>query len=236
MNCAHAGCDRTFNLLSLPEPYCHRHIPPPHQTTIVDLDRRGPAIGISRGAWPYGPNIDIPSRQAMVEWAEHERLRYSPNGRCLHWIARGRCAVRFCTADANRHPWMDHVTGWTRDGKPAVLVCQPYPIFDVIDVANAGDAHGLQVRIADGGWYGSGAAWVALWSPSAAGVKVRGDFWSGTTTSVLRDLAQDSDVWMRGKSPAESEAFTSSLSLELARREGLCEVVPLRWSDDARQR
>lgn len=73
----------------------------------------------------------------MLDWADSCRLRYCAAGRCLHWIARGRCGVGLCREDRSAHRWMDHLTGWTRDGAPAVLIAQPYDLStaDITDLA-----------------------------------------------------------------------------------------------------
>jgi hypothetical protein len=63
---------------------------------------------------PYGAK-DTP----MLEWASDRGLRYSPNGHCLHWISTGRCTHGECCFGSRQ--WMDHVTGWTKAGKPALL-------------------------------------------------------------------------------------------------------------------
>ena len=130
-------------------------IAPPVVTPTVQEAR---AVGIIGDRWPYGPNISHEARRALVDWAVPRRLRLSPRGRRLHWIVRGRCAVSFCWQDANRHPWMDHVTGWTRDGKPAVLVAQPYGLFTrcVADLAAVTEQWQLDIRVGGTGWYGYG--------------------------------------------------------------------------------
>lgn len=123
------------------------------------------AVGIVNGEWPYGPNIDPQARRELVHWATLHGLRYSPRGRCLHWIIRGRCAIQLCTADRNQYDFMDHVTGWTRDGKPAVLICQPYGLHvdDIRQLADLHQEHGLKIRIDGTGWYGHGSTFLQLW-------------------------------------------------------------------------
>lgn len=162
--CTEPGCDRTFNNLYFPEPRCGRHTSDEQRALVDDLDRRARRIGIRNDGWPYGPNIHVPARVALLDWAETERVRYSPRGRCLHWISRGRCAVSVCDEHRQRHSWMDHVTGWTRDGKPAVLVAQPYHVSatERMELTRIGVEWNLDVRVATTGWYGFDTRFVEL--------------------------------------------------------------------------
>lgn len=162
--CVGDGCTREHNLLYFPEPRCGRHTTGEQRDLLADLDRRAPGIGIRNGGWPYGPNIDVVGRAEMIGWAEHHKLRYSLHGDCLHWLSRGRCGVSVCREDRNTHQWMDHVTGWTRDGKAAVLVAQPYGLFtsDIADLAKISDEWSLDVLVDGTSWYGHGTTFVQL--------------------------------------------------------------------------
>jgi hypothetical protein len=69
------------------------------------------------------------------QWAAKRGLRLAEPGPrqpwvCLHWIAHGRCDEEWCREGRGDHHWMDHTTGWTKDGKPALLLCQPYHLGD----------------------------------------------------------------------------------------------------------
>lgn len=100
----------------------------------------------------------------LAEWASARDLRRSSTKHpCLHWVSKGRCAVSNCRENRNRHAWMDHVTGWLRDGKP-VLVCEPYQITgdDFTDLARSADRFGLSVMIHANSGYGYGALCVEL--------------------------------------------------------------------------
>jgi hypothetical protein len=141
-------------------------------TAAPSLTARARAIGIVGDNWPYGANLghnesseaDHGVRCAVVDWAEARKLRHSRAGRCLHWIATGRCAEDWCKANATKHRWMDHVSGWTRDGKPAVLVCQPYGVHDesLRDILRVADEYQLEAHIDGTGWYGHGTTFIAL--------------------------------------------------------------------------
>lgn len=134
--------------------------------TVDPTPAEASSVGITDDRWPYGPNINPQARRALVDWATAHRLRYSPRGRCLHWITTGRCAVQACDRNRARRQWMDHVTGWTRAGRPAVLVAQPYAITGAsIDaLAEIDRTDGLDVVISGTGWYGHGTTFVGIWA------------------------------------------------------------------------
>lgn len=134
------------------------------------------AIGIPNAhSWPYGPNVDHHARRELVTWATYHRLRYTQQRPCLHWLRTGRCP---------KHPqpclgvggWRDHITGWTRNKQPAVLVAQAYHLIgdDLAELVQI-DQSGLAVRIDGTGWYGNGTIFITIWraepdhSPAAAG-------------------------------------------------------------------
>lgn len=186
-DCTHPDCRRVTNLLTVADGsrYCPRHLSDDDRALRSDLARRAARVnvggsphGTTGGAWPYGPNISLPSRAALLDWAEPLGLRYSPRARCLHWIARGRCAVQECCAGRWHHRWMDHASGWTRDGRPAVLAAQPYGVTSD-DLARVAADLSLDVRVghrpldvatpamtnADPqrtGWYGHGTTFIEI--------------------------------------------------------------------------
>lgn len=104
-SCTHTGCDRRVNLLHFPVPYCRRHTE--QRALLNDLARRGRGIGIRDDAWPYGPNIDVPARAAMLDWAERQQLRLSERGDACTGSREGgapcRCVARTGTG----------TVGWT---------------------------------------------------------------------------------------------------------------------------
>lgn len=167
MDCETPGCRRTRSLHFEPDGWvCVRHVTAEQHAQLADLDERGKAIGIKSGEyWPYGPNVYVDSRADMVTWAEREGLKLSPRGDCLHWLTRGRRNVALC--ERGDHGWMDHVTGWNRDGKPAVLVAQPYGLTQR-ELAQLGALPDVDVRIDGTGWYGAGTTFVTV-LPRAGG-------------------------------------------------------------------
>jgi hypothetical protein len=98
-----------------------------------------------------------------AEWAKARGLR-SSHGQCLHWIARGRCAAGWCRENHTDHAWMDHATGWTKDGKPALLLCQPYQLGeeDFRDLLLVAERFNLKFSVHGCGWYGFGTVAVEL--------------------------------------------------------------------------
>ncbi|MER7331788.1 MULTISPECIES: hypothetical protein [unclassified Micromonospora] len=146
---------------------CFRHSSPEDRALVADLDARA-AAGRTLGerGWPYGPNIDVQSRMEMLSWAEQYGLRRAET-RCqnLHWLRKGRCGVQRCDPLGR---WADHVTRWSRNGRPAVLVAQPYGLSNdqFAQVAALNDEE-LQVAVDGTGWYGHGTTFVQVWRVDA---------------------------------------------------------------------
>jgi len=119
--------------------------------------------------WPYGPNIDLDSREALVAWAGPLGLRASSTSRsCLHWIQRKQCPRTRDYSCAAVMPGNDHVTAWNQGAgrNPAVLVSQPYGLDDESHelLAQINTSPDLTVEINEqGGWYGHGTVFVAIW-------------------------------------------------------------------------
>lgn len=75
---------------------------------------------------------------------------------------------------ALRGAWCDHLTAWTRDGDPAVLVAQPYAFDEQdqqeVDALAAGSGGRVRAQVERGGWYGPDTYFVGLWAlPLAEG-------------------------------------------------------------------
>jgi hypothetical protein len=141
------------------------------------LIKRRQAVGMEQ--WPYGIR-EGPQQEKMLEWAERNHLRFSDTNRiCVHWLLAGRAnyiARRYTKTGSEisdsihysscHHSYgFDHVTCWTRDGKPAVLVSQPYHISDEnMKMLKALEHDGLTVQIHKDGWYGSQTLCVEIWA------------------------------------------------------------------------
>lgn len=126
--------------------------------------RTAPAIGVrTPEQWPYGPNICGESRVALRDWATRHGLRIDQRAWCEHWITtRNRCLSHSGT----RALWVDHITGWKVGRDRAVLVSQPYGTVDPDEVRAFAAPHGLEVHVdPDGGWYGAGTTFVAVYDP-----------------------------------------------------------------------
>lgn len=196
---------------------CIRHASAEHRALVDELDRHAAGIGLRRDGggrdvwdrwcWPYGPNIDVPARQRLVEWAEEHELRLSRNAHhCLTWLSTGRCSggcddelayasvpppaqLEPDTARAfmegrpppvlsqpwsHRGAWCDHLTAWTQDGYPAVLVAQPYAFEEhdrrEVDTLAARSGGRVRAEVTRGGWYGHDTYFVGLWALPLAGV------------------------------------------------------------------
>lgn len=136
----------------------------------------------NRSHWPYGPNVDLESRERLLEWEEQEGVTWhedTPEG-YLHWLVGDRHtrlynesvelaparrgAADFEMADTD---WLDHVSFWKQhNGTPAAIVAQPYSIRESArrDLLDLNAVPGLQIEIDDNGsWYGKGTIWIALW-------------------------------------------------------------------------
>lgn len=133
-------------------------------------------------AWPYGPNIDVDVREALVAWAEPLGLRRSTQSRqCLHWLRGKRCPRRWEVGDdccRDTVPDGDHETTWTlADGKtPALILNQPYgharrARAEIEALAEADD---LRVEFDEaGGWYGNRTIFVAVWRADSYAIATR---------------------------------------------------------------
>jgi hypothetical protein len=145
------------------------------------LTARGRKLGIEE--WPYG--IDsLTAREKMIEWAERHDLRYAETiGRqCPHWLIRNNSrnvARRFSKRGSFLHDntdhsecsklyHLDHVTAWLHNGKPEVVVSQPYNL-EAYHLANLGalEQLDLKVMVHGRGWYGHGTVCVEIWSTSS---------------------------------------------------------------------
>lgn len=134
-------------------------------TSAPEFVARARAVGIAEPSnaesWPYGPNVNHQARIELVEWAEREGLVWAPGQDCLRWLAKGRCSGACSTAYGPRR-WRDHVSCWTRDGKAAVLVSQPYGLSNMARAQMDSEARerGLEVAVLPTGWYGHGTTFI----------------------------------------------------------------------------
>lgn len=160
---------------------CRRHFTPEQAALIHELDRRGVAVGLTKSAdgvtWPYGPNIDVTSRQAMVTWAEQHGLRRVTSYQrlqCVCWPTSNRRSVCECGRGRSFSPpdhiW-DHVTHWkTREGARAVVVLQPYDWTEsgreiLNEWASRDD---VRIEVREDSWYGHGTKFIGIWNAQFA--------------------------------------------------------------------
>ncbi|MGW6502947.1 hypothetical protein [Nonomuraea angiospora] len=119
--------------------------------------------------WPYGPNIDLTSRVRLVNWAKKHGLKVARHDAplCLKWLENGRC--RGCDVKGPGHDEfrLDHMSGWTRNGRPAVIINHPYFVtdrdFELLATA-VRDHPGLRVSMPGFGWYGHATVQVEVWN------------------------------------------------------------------------
>lgn len=148
---------------------CHRHATPEQRALVAELDERAQQARVLNqfGGWPYGPNIDVASRQRLLDWAEREGVSLATT-RCqgMHWLRTGRCNVHVCEPLGQ---WADHVTRWKRDGKPGLIVAQPYGLDgnDMIALGQLAADDDLHVSVDADSWYGHGTVMVEVWNRQA---------------------------------------------------------------------
>ena len=146
---------------------------PADRELVAALDKRAPGVGIKPDAWPYGAGIDVRSRQRLLDWAENYGLRRSTsNCQALHWLQTGRCGVRLCNRLGS---WMDHVTKWSRNGKPALILAQPYGLR-AAKLRPLLDDDSLHMLVHAQGWYGCGTVAIEIWRKDAHDEMIQGIF------------------------------------------------------------
>lgn len=127
------------------------------------------AAGLTPDRWPYGPNIDLTSRVRLVAWAKQHELKVARNSTplCLTWLENGQC--RGCEARGLGHDefLLDHMSGWTLNGRPAVIVNHLYSVtgrdFEMLTAA-VREHPGLQVSMPGVGWYGHSTVQIEVWN------------------------------------------------------------------------
>jgi uncharacterized protein (DUF736 family) len=132
---------------------------------MISIKLRKKAIGIKY--WPYGAEKeDVQSR--LLDWAEARKVRYADihnsSAQCrVCWLKGKRCKLFDCPESNNSRYWMDHVTTWKRDGRPAILLAQPYHVSgDDLEHLRSLEADGLVVSIHGNGWYGHGTVCIEI--------------------------------------------------------------------------
>ncbi|SCG63991.1 hypothetical protein [Micromonospora halophytica] len=161
---------------------CLRHASDAERELVDALDAQAPRIGLKesedwhwghRYDWPYGPNIGVPARQRLIQWATENRLREArPKRRCpIHWLEGKSCRASVVPCLEGGSDWRDHMTMWTKGGKPHLIVAQPYEVKDqdrrhvsslVLDLRVLGGIPVTGTIREESGWYGYGALWVEV--------------------------------------------------------------------------
>ncbi|MEV7729760.1 hypothetical protein AB0P15_34370 [Streptomyces sp. NPDC087917] len=137
--------------------------PPPPRSGSEDadaLDRHRAASSDRRAA-----------QETITNWAQAYGLRQSLSGCCPRWLQRRRsrrCQPWDCThygGGAPDHDWLDHLTVWTREGRPAVLTTAPYEVTPDDEARlRWWTQQDARLAVARGaGWYGSGTSQIVVW-------------------------------------------------------------------------
>lgn len=164
-------CSHSARRLNFPEPLCYRHQSAAQRALVADLDEQAPTVGVTPGCWPYGPNIDVVARVELVAWARANGYKLAtPNARCLHWLvgkARRCSALRRQDHAGRIDAWsmneLDHPTFWTRNGKPALILAQPYSAPSSRWVTDVTSTWPVTVEVtATSPWYGHHAYGVLI--------------------------------------------------------------------------
>ena len=148
------------------------------------------------------------SAQLLVtEWAEDHGLKTSETGCCPHWLTRKvsrRCSSQSvpCTHYESPGPdrgWLDHLTAWTKNGKPAILTSAPYDISEEDEQRLAWwRQHDSRLTVARGGegWYGYGTTQIIMWRSDLLEASLTGRYpghlrtWLTALVSIRRGLTQ----------------------------------------------
>lgn len=157
---------------------CREHMTTRERNRVERVRSRAIKLGLGGSChtdgvcWPYGPNINLCAREALVDWMERENLQPA-NGpthhHCLRWVKLGYCKKFTCDQKLSHDEmFMDHVTYWRGAGRNSsrrVLVTQPY--MKVQDVVNETLLLTLEdnvhVEVHDRSWYGFGTTFIGLW-------------------------------------------------------------------------
>jgi hypothetical protein len=138
--------------------------------TFSSVSPRALRIGVPN--WPDGVS-DLEQQYLVGLWAKLNGLRYQEEPGCLEWLRGEQCTdPGGGKGSACRPNWAEHLTTWTRDRRPAVLVGQPRsrsrfePLPDDEQAQlNALAEEGMTVRIRDIGCFGQRRAYVEVWAP-----------------------------------------------------------------------
>lgn len=116
--------------------------------------------------WPYGPNVYVPMRADLLDWADQHDLKIGNTG-CssgLHWLDKGRCAKRECLG---KPEFYDHTTTWLsrNSGRPALVFNQPYGHVDLAEVRESiSEYPSLTAEVGPESWYGCDTTSIYIWN------------------------------------------------------------------------
>jgi hypothetical protein len=146
----------------------------------LPFSRRARDLGFEADFWPPYGVLEPGGQEQMMGWAEANGLRYSRE-KCIHWLMprdTGDLARSYTKSGQESRDvhldgrcsriyyGFDHVTSWTRQGRPAVLVSQPYDIesTELLRIWEL-KRDGFSVLFHQQGWYGHGTFTTEVWAP-----------------------------------------------------------------------
>lgn len=113
------------------------------------------------------------ARRALADWVRGNGLRKSRRYPSLYNLThqrRPRCPWDEGHVHDDAYPAFDHMTLWTRNGKPAVLTSHPYPVSGefLLELLEKCKALGVTVYVSPCSWYFPGATLlIEMWAPAA---------------------------------------------------------------------
>jgi len=178
MNCVWCHKPRGGVIFPVDGHVCPRCQDPRQREWVRELDQA--AHGVLRSTqrdgilWPYGANIEMETRAALLQWAESYGLKMSGSrtrcGTGLHWLDKGQCNWQRCSRDG-LPDFFDHTSLWKyrKTGKPALVLNQPYGDVDPRRVdAFLSEYPRLTSEVKQDGWYAYTTTAVYIWNRTNA--------------------------------------------------------------------
>ena len=175
--CCKEGEWHGLRLLDADKGVCREHETPELRDLLVELYRRGKAIGLPLDAdshwkfrwatggmrWPGTAAGTITARVRLLEWAEENNMRWNNSKRvCFHRVFGLHCGDYYCPGVAQSaeevgvsSSWADHVSMWTDAQNRRVLVSHPYADAESAREAFAelDQIDGVSVTVREDSWY-----------------------------------------------------------------------------------
>jgi formate-dependent nitrite reductase cytochrome c552 subunit len=123
---------------------------------------------------PGGVFAEACSERMQRAWEKMHRIREAGGHPCFSRLVGKRCGDTVMKSKVGdnrppcRPPCADHLSMWIRDGKPAVLVSQPYQAYgkDLSDLMSLCVRFDVRCVISSSSWYyPSGTLLIEMWAP-----------------------------------------------------------------------